>query len=424
MQLRDFYTSHRERIAAKAFTLIELLVVIAILAILMVIVIITLNPAQLIQQSRDSNRLTDLANMQTAINLFLADQPGASIGSASTTYISIPDPTATTTAGTNCAGLGISVPANWTYHCPSPNNVRATNGQGWLPINLASISEGNPLPQLPIDPTNTTSSGLYYTYTPSGSTYAITATMESSKYFATAQNDTGVDPTRYEIGSKPALAAQAEGLMGLWKLDEGSGSSSVDSSGNGYTGTWSGTPTGTSGYYSAGKVGTWSGTFDGSTDYISAGNMGVFPTQGTIAFWMNASSLTSYPNPLTTNYAGGNAGIRFEQSGGTFQAVIGNDAGAYSGGGIGCTSAGISANTWYHIVYTWNTATNLENCYQNGSVVNASVSNTFWPTTIPNFTIGEGFNTSRYWSGKIDDVRIYNRALSANEVQALYNAEK
>ncbi|MBI2888821.1 MAG: prepilin-type N-terminal cleavage/methylation domain-containing protein, partial [Candidatus Liptonbacteria bacterium] len=44
----------------KGFTLIELLVVIAIVAILAVVLILTLNPAQILAQSRDSTRISDL----------------------------------------------------------------------------------------------------------------------------------------------------------------------------------------------------------------------------------------------------------------------------------------------------------------------------------------------------------------------------
>ncbi|HEY4526144.1 MAG TPA: prepilin-type N-terminal cleavage/methylation domain-containing protein, partial [Candidatus Paceibacterota bacterium] len=46
-----------------SFTLIELLIVIAIVAILSTVVIITLNPAELLRQSRDSVRLSDLSLM-------------------------------------------------------------------------------------------------------------------------------------------------------------------------------------------------------------------------------------------------------------------------------------------------------------------------------------------------------------------------
>jgi prepilin-type N-terminal cleavage/methylation domain-containing protein len=50
------------------FTLIELLVVIAIIAILSVIVILTLNPAQLLMQARDSNRISDMSTLNDALD--------------------------------------------------------------------------------------------------------------------------------------------------------------------------------------------------------------------------------------------------------------------------------------------------------------------------------------------------------------------
>src|ERR1035438_7180198 len=83
----------------KGFTLIELLVVIAIIAVLAIVVVLTLNPGQLLMQARDSNRLQDLATIQSALSLFRTDQPNASLGAASTTYISLPDPSATSTLG-------------------------------------------------------------------------------------------------------------------------------------------------------------------------------------------------------------------------------------------------------------------------------------------------------------------------------------
>ncbi len=60
----------------RGFTLIELLVVIAIIAILAVVVVLTLNPAQLLAQSRDANRVSDLATLQSAISLYTVDQGG------------------------------------------------------------------------------------------------------------------------------------------------------------------------------------------------------------------------------------------------------------------------------------------------------------------------------------------------------------
>ena len=57
----------------KGFTLIELLVVIAIIAVLAVVVILTLNPAALLQEARDANRVSDMATLKSALSLYLAD---------------------------------------------------------------------------------------------------------------------------------------------------------------------------------------------------------------------------------------------------------------------------------------------------------------------------------------------------------------
>ena len=169
----------------RGFTLIELLVVIAIIAVLAVIVVLTLNPIELLRQSRDSNRVSDMATLNSAINLHNTDQGGASgysLGTANTVYVSIPDPTATSTAGDQCQGLGlISLPATYTYHCAASSTYRNVNGTGWIPINLTNISAGTPLASLPMDSVNTSSSRLYYTYTTDGFRFETTAVMESAK---------------------------------------------------------------------------------------------------------------------------------------------------------------------------------------------------------------------------------------------------
>ncbi len=58
--------------SVKGFTLIELLIVIAILAILATAVVLVLNPAQILAQARDSQRISDLSSVKSAIALYLA----------------------------------------------------------------------------------------------------------------------------------------------------------------------------------------------------------------------------------------------------------------------------------------------------------------------------------------------------------------
>ena len=53
-----------------SFTLIELLIVIGILAVLATVAVVTLNPLELIKQSRDSNRMADLATLNKALAVY------------------------------------------------------------------------------------------------------------------------------------------------------------------------------------------------------------------------------------------------------------------------------------------------------------------------------------------------------------------
>src|SRR5437868_6520397 len=108
-----------------SFTLVELLIVIGIVAVLSVVVIVVLNPAELLKQSRDSNRLSDLQTLHTSLSIFQADSTG-SLGSTNTVYISIPDGSPT------CANLGLpSLPSGWVYNCVSTTTLRNTDGNGW-----------------------------------------------------------------------------------------------------------------------------------------------------------------------------------------------------------------------------------------------------------------------------------------------------
>jgi type IV pilus assembly protein PilA len=64
-------------ILKKAFTLIELLVVIAIIAILAAVVFVALNPVQRFADARNSNRITDVNSILTAIHEYIVDNGGA-----------------------------------------------------------------------------------------------------------------------------------------------------------------------------------------------------------------------------------------------------------------------------------------------------------------------------------------------------------
>lgn len=86
----------------------------------------------------------------------------------------------------------------------------------------------------------------------------------------------------------------------------------------------------------------------------------------------------------------------------------------------------LSLNTWHHIVFTYNGAS--LNLYLDGALV-GSVSTTLPLNTAGNsgISIGESNQANGYWhhtDGKIDDVGIWNRALTQQEITALYGCVK
>lgn len=165
-------------------------------------------------------------------------------------------------------------------------------------------------------------------------------------------------------------------------------------------------------------------TFDGTNDYVSIGNLGNLYTTGTISFWMYSTAVENYRNVFTTNYNGGNNAIRFEQYTttspyGGFDVVISNSVLFFDFS----PSAPLTANVWYQVVLTWNTAASLVTGYLN-SVQKFNSTCASWPTTMPSVAFGTGFDTIRYFKGNISNVQIYNRALSATEVNDNFQANR
>lgn len=191
-----------------SFTLIELLVVIAILAVLAAAVILVINPAELLKQSRDSNRLSDMVLINKALNLLIADNQNIFLGTSSIVYISLPDSSPT------CGSW--SLPAlsfGYVYSCVPSSTYTKINGAGWLPANFSQFSTNSILSRLPIDPQNSTSSSLFYSFVTNGTNWTLSTQIESNKYLNTAGNDGGGYTSKYEIGNDLSLLETAGNLI-------------------------------------------------------------------------------------------------------------------------------------------------------------------------------------------------------------------
>lgn len=214
----------------QGFTLLELLIVIAIIAILSVILVLVLDPAETLKKSRDSQRMSDLSTLKTALGLYSTstttpmmagiDNVGCKGTAAGLTvwqtgtdkiYYSYPsDAPGAPITGKTLDGTTFTSTFGGTQATNA--NLAKTDGTGWLPVNLSSLSSGSPISNLPIDPVNTmtvagaTSTDLVYRYACMETTkkYEIHARLESNAYTVDDNKmakDGGNNANYYEVGT-------------------------------------------------------------------------------------------------------------------------------------------------------------------------------------------------------------------------------
>ena len=399
------------RSSINSFTLVELLIVIAILAILAATVVIVINPSELISQARDTQRITDMKAMRSAIDIIIANDPAVSDGADNTVYISIPSNSAT------CVGVsGLpTLPAGWSYACVSAANLTKVDATGWIPINFNTSSNSINLPALPIDPINDASSGKYYTYATGGS-YELTALLESQKKHDVAVSDGGSLPGVLQMGSHIDLTpvVRDNGLVGLWRFDEGTGTTSADASGKWGVATLAGAA-----WSSSCKRG-YCLSFDGIDDNASiaakTANFSTVHGPASLLVWFNPSSITG------THSMFGDSSPEFQ--------MYTSDATAYGRTNNTVQMGTVSIGNWYFGAVTHDHPMGLINTvirtYLNGDFIAQGNWSFGGQNGYSNesYYIGGYSGDANFFQGMIDEIRIYNRALSADEVKVIYNATK
>jgi Concanavalin A-like lectin/glucanases superfamily/Domain of unknown function (DUF1929)/Bacterial Ig domain len=201
------------------------------------------------------------------------------------------------------------------------------------------------------------------------------------------------------------------GLVGAYGFNEATGVQTHDSSGQGNTGTIAGATWTPNGKYGAAL------SFNGSSAWVTIADANSLDltTGMTLEAWVNPSAGSGWRSVI----------LKEDTSGLAYALYSANNASRPAGYvhtttdmAVTGTSA-VALNTWTHVAVTYNGAT--LRMYVNGTLVRStSVPGAAIATGGP-LRIGGNSVWGEYFKGAIDEVRLYNRALSVSEIQSDMN---
>lgn len=206
------------------------------------------------------------------------------------------------------------------------------------------------------------------------------------------------------------------GLVSYWKLDETSGTSAADSKGsNG--GTYTNGPTLNQAKGGIGMAGTAVAFAKASSQYVNVPDAASLRGLSglTIECWVKFASMPATDDLFTLAGKVGCYYLVFRDEGGTKKFQLSGNA----------TDTAVKVNwspstgVWYHVALTWQSGTNNTKVYVNGVEVGSGTQNTAMPSATNALTIGQ-FNGTFFLDGVLDNVALYNTALSAGTLLSHY----
>ena len=231
-------------------------------------------------------------------------------------------------------------------------------------------------------------------------------------YRVTAEDAAGnIGPPSAEatavVPAPPPPPPPTSGLVAAYGLNAGSGSVAADSSGRGNGGSVSGAVWSSSGRFGSAL------SFDGVNDWVTVADSASLDLSSgmTVEAWVRPSKLGGWRTVVFKERSGGGVyGLYGDQAGGRplGQVDIGGERNA-----IG--SAGLPLNAWSHLAVTYDGA--VVRLFVNGVQAGSLPFVGSMAASTGSLRLGGNGIWGEWFAGLIDEVRVYNRALSATEIQ-------
>lgn len=222
-----------------------------------------------------------------------------------------------------------------------------------------------------------------------------------------------------ELAHSISMYVEPAGLVGYWPMNEGAGDTVHDASGNSNDGTASGSPA-----WVQGKI-DGALQFNGSNNIVDMGagsqstlNFGT--SDFSVSFWINPASISGGGEDVMSIWpSGGSTGSFSIATVGTQMLMFLNNLSTYRYSSTGVLSAG----TWTHVVFIKKSTTNFD-VYINGVLSDGALAGSI-PSSVSSAANDFKLGIGRYninFNGSIDDIKIFNRALTSDEIEAQYEA--
>jgi len=205
------------------------------------------------------------------------------------------------------------------------------------------------------------------------------------------------------------------GLLAWWQLNDGTGSNALDSSGQGNVGQM------------GGHAGTWTAagkfggaiSLSGSSQYLSVNNAASLSGMAalTVSAWVYVTNGTAQQAIVSKQQTAGTLSYLLDVVNNNLDFQVRNASSTL----VDATASGglIPNNTWTLITGVYDGAN--VSVYVNGALAGTPVALTGNVYTSTSYMeIGSLYPTGAFFAGTLDDVRVYNRALSNAEIMQLY----
>jgi hypothetical protein len=231
-------------------------------------------------------------------------------------------------------------------------------------------------------------------------------------------------PPNLPVGGQATAATTTftglnRGLVGYWTMDgkdinwtSATAGTIRDRSGNGNTGTF--TSFVKSKAVFSGKIGQAFNFINGTAPCVPISNnqsLNPLVNNYSVAAWIKPANLSGMHSIFASNDAGKGFEFRTEGNGLAFTTRAVKD--------YPSTTITLATSTWAHVTFIFDSSNDVS-FYVNG-VYRETVNGTNPGIVATSYSLGCRTDLGRYFNGSLDDVRVYNRALSAAEIKQLYD---